>query len=31
MIFSPQGQLVAQGRDAVETVGRWLREAGLMK
>ncbi|MBM4301121.1 MAG: thioredoxin family protein [Deltaproteobacteria bacterium] len=31
MIFNPQGQLVAQGRDAVETVGRWLREAGLMK
>ena len=31
MIFSPQGQLVAQGRDAVETVQRWLQEAGLMK
>ena len=31
MIFSPQGQLVAQGRDAVEKVGRWLKEAGLMK
>ena len=31
MIFSPQGQLVAQGRDAVETVQRWLNEAGLME
>ena len=31
MIFNPQGQLVAQGREAVETVGRWLQEAGLMK
>ena len=31
MIFNPQGQLVAQGRDAFETVGRWLKEAGLMK
>jgi hypothetical protein len=31
MIFSPQGQLVAQGRDAVDIVGRWLKEAGLMK
>jgi thiol-disulfide isomerase/thioredoxin len=31
MIFNPQGQLVAQGREAVDTVGRWLREAGLMK
>ena len=31
MIFSPQGELVAQGRDAVETVGGWLREAGLMQ
>ena len=31
MIFSPQGELVAQGRDAVETVGGWLRDAGLMQ
>ena len=31
MIFNPQGQLVAQGREAVETVGGWLQEAGLMK
>ena len=31
MIFNPQGQRVAQGREAVETVERWLREAGLMK
>jgi thioredoxin 1 len=31
MIFSPQGQPVAQGREAVETVGGWLREAGLMQ
>jgi thiol-disulfide isomerase/thioredoxin len=31
MIFNPQGQPVAQGREAVETVGSWLREAGLMK
>lgn len=31
MIFDPQGQLVAQGRDAVETVGGWLQEAGLLK
>jgi thiol-disulfide isomerase/thioredoxin len=31
MIFSPQGELVAQGQDAVETVGGWLREAGLMQ
>ena len=31
MIFSPQGQLVAQGRDASETVQRWLNESGLMK
>ena len=29
MIFSPQGQLVAQGREAAETVERWLKEAGL--
>lgn len=31
MIFSPQGKLVAQGREAVEQVRRWLREAGLMQ
>jgi len=31
MVFSPQGQLVAQGREAAETVGRWLKEAGLMQ
>jgi thiol-disulfide isomerase/thioredoxin len=31
MIFDPQGQPVAQGRDATETVGGWLREAGLMQ
>ena len=31
MIFDPQGQLVAQGREAVEPVGRWLKEAGLMQ
>ena len=31
MIFNPQGQLVAQGREAVETVGGWLKEAGLMQ
>jgi len=31
MIFSPQGKLVAQGREAVEQVGRWLREAGMMQ
>ncbi len=31
MIFNPRGKLVAQGRDAVETVGRWLKEAGLMQ
>ena len=31
MIFDPQGQLVAQDRDAVETVGGWLQEAGLLK
>ena len=29
MVFSPQGKLVAQGREAAETVGRWLKEAGL--
>ena len=31
MIFNPQGQLVAQGREATEKVGGWLQEAGLMK
>ena len=31
MIFSPQGKLVAQGRDAVGTVQGWLKEAGLME
>ena len=31
MIFSPQGQLVAQGREAVETVGSWLKDAGLLQ
>jgi len=31
MIFDPQGQLVAQGRDAIETVGGWLQKAGLMQ
>lgn len=31
MIFNPQGQPVAQDRKAVEIVGSWLQEAGLMK
>jgi thiol-disulfide isomerase/thioredoxin len=31
MIFDPQGKLVAQGREAIEPVGRWLKEAGLMQ
>ena len=31
MIFDAQGQLVAQGRDASETVQRWLKEAGLLE
>ena len=31
MIFNPQGQPVAQGREATETVAGWLQEAGLMK
>ena len=31
MIFSPKGKLVAQGKDAMEQVKRWLQEAGLMK
>lgn len=31
MIFSPQGQLLSQGKDGVGTVQRWLQEAGLMK
>ena len=29
MVFSPQGKLVAQGREAAETVERWLKAAGL--
>jgi thiol-disulfide isomerase/thioredoxin len=29
MIFNPQGQLVAQGREAAGTVQGWLKEAGL--
>ena len=31
MIFSPQGKLLAQGREASGTVQRWLQDAGLMK
>jgi thiol-disulfide isomerase/thioredoxin len=31
MIFSPQGELVVQGRDATGTVQGWLKEAGLME
>jgi thioredoxin 1 len=31
MIFNPQGQLVAQGRDATGKVSDWLQEAGVMK
>jgi thiol-disulfide isomerase/thioredoxin len=31
MIFNPQGQPMAQGREATETVGGWLQEAGLLK
>ena len=31
MIFNPQGQPVAQGRGATDTVAGWLRDAGLMK
>jgi thiol-disulfide isomerase/thioredoxin len=31
MIFNPQGQPVAQGRGATETVAGWLKDAGLMK
>ena len=31
MIFNPQGQSVAQGRGATDTVAGWLRDAGLMK
>jgi thioredoxin 1 len=31
MIFNPQGQPVAQGRGATETVGGWLKEAGLLQ
>lgn len=29
MIFNPQGQLVAQGREAIETVGGWLQKARI--
>jgi thiol-disulfide isomerase/thioredoxin len=29
MIFSPAGKLVAQGREALDQVGRWLQEEGL--
>jgi thiol-disulfide isomerase/thioredoxin len=31
MIFNPQGKLLAQGRDAMGTVQRWLQDAGLLK
>ena len=31
MIFNPKGKLVAEGREATEMVGSWLKEAGLMK
>ena len=31
MIFNPQGELTAQGREAAEPVERWLQDAGLMK
>ena len=31
MIFSPTGKLVAQGKDAVDQVRRWLQEEDLMK
>jgi thiol-disulfide isomerase/thioredoxin len=31
MIFDSQGQPVAQGREAFETLAGWLREAGLMQ
>ncbi len=31
MIFNPQGQLLAQGREAFDMVRGWLQEAGLMK
>jgi thioredoxin 1 len=31
MIFDPQGQLVAQGRDAFPELERWLKDAGLMQ
>jgi thiol-disulfide isomerase/thioredoxin len=29
MIFSPTGKLVAEGKGAVDQVGRWLQEEGL--
>jgi thiol-disulfide isomerase/thioredoxin len=31
MIFSPTGKLVAEGKGAVDQVGRWLQEEGLMQ
>jgi thiol-disulfide isomerase/thioredoxin len=31
MIFNPQGELTAQGREAAESVERWLQGAGLIK
>ena len=31
MIFNSQGQPEAKGREAAETLERWLKEAGLMK
>ena len=31
MIFSPAGKLVAEGKDAVDQVRRWLQEEDLMK
>jgi thiol-disulfide isomerase/thioredoxin len=31
MIFSPQGKLLVQGRDATGTVQGWLKEAGMME
>ena len=31
MIFSPTGRLVAQGRDAVDQVRRWLQEEDLLR
>jgi thiol-disulfide isomerase/thioredoxin len=31
MILNPEGKPLAQGRQAAETLERWLQEAGLMK